>query len=216
MSTEKYTTIGDVVNYEVAPALGEFVNDFDIDEIAREAFEYVDGCYVQREDVDFWEVAKRHDKKAAHAEEQWEGEGWYTFRTWVKTDGKYTVEDWKSPVEPEPVWIESKNEFIEACKVPDGCECIVKHLNTDYELRSEAYSSVKKGWTPEGNYDDVPCEYLEVTITFKDEDGDEETDSEEMEISEGWDYTESEDYERLAKILCERNGLFYDENNWKD
>lgn len=36
MSTEKYTTIGDVVNYEVAPALGEFVNDFDIDEIARE------------------------------------------------------------------------------------------------------------------------------------------------------------------------------------
>lgn len=149
-------------------------------------------------------------------EEQWEGEGWYTFRTWVKTDGKYTVEDWKSPVEPEPVWIESKNEFIEACKVPDGCECIVKHLNTDYELRSEAYSSVKKGWTPEGNYDGVPCEYLEVTITFKDEDGDEETDSEVMEVSEGWDYTESEDYERLAKILCERNGLFYDENNWKD
>lgn len=95
-------------------------------------------------------------------------------------------------------------------------ECIVKHLNTDYELRSEAYSSVKKGWTPEGNYDDVPCEYLEVTITFKDEDGDEETDSEVMEISEGWDYTESEDYERLAKILCERNGLFYDESNWKD
>lgn len=75
MSTEKYTTIGDVVNYEVAPALGEFVNEFDIDEIAREAFEYVDGCYVQREDVDFWEVAKRHDKKAAHAEEYWEGEG---------------------------------------------------------------------------------------------------------------------------------------------
>lgn len=102
------------------------------------------------------------------------------------------------------------------CKVPDGCECIVKHLNTDYELHSEAYSSVKKGWTPEGNYDDVPCEYLEVTITFKDEDGDEETDSEVMEISEGWDYTKSEDYERLAKILCERNGFFFDANNWKD
>lgn len=58
-------------------------------------------------------------------------------------------------MEPEPVWIESKDKFIEACKVPDGCECVVGRLNTDYELRSEAYSSVKKGWTPEGNYDDV-------------------------------------------------------------
>ena len=37
-----------------------------------------------------------------------------------------------------------------------------------------------------------------------------------MEIPEGWDYTESEDFERLAKILCERNGCFFDESNWKD
>ena len=44
----------------------------------------------------------------------------------------------------------------------------------------------------------------------------EKTDSEVMEIPEGWDYTESEDYERLAKILCERNGCFFDENNWKN
>lgn len=215
MST-KYTTIADVINYEVAPALGEFVDDYDVEEIAREAFEYVDGYFVQREDVDFWEVAKTHDKKAAPTEDRWEGEGWYTFRTWVKTDGKYTVEDWESPVEPEPVWIESKDKLIEACKVPEGCECIVERLNSDYELRSETYNSVKKDWTPEGNYDDVPCEYLEVTITFKDEDGDEENDSEIMEITEGWDSTEPDDYERLAKILCERYGLFYDENNWKD
>lgn len=92
----------------------------------------------------------------------------------------------------------------------------MEHLNSDYELRSETYNSVKKDWTPDGNYDDVPCEYLEVTIIFKNEDGDEEDDSETMEIPEGWDSTESDDYERLAKILCERNGLFYDENNWKD
>lgn len=149
-------------------------------------------------------------------EEHWEGEGWYTFRTWVKTDGKFTVEDWESPEKPDPIFIESKDKFMEACKVPEGCECIVEHLNSDYELRSETYNSVKMDWTPEGNYDDVPCEYLEVTITFKNEDGDEKTDSETMEIPEGWDCTESEDYERLAKILCERNGLFYDKNNWKD
>ena len=108
-------------------------------------------------------------------EEHWEGEGWYTFRTWLKTDGKFTVEDWESPEKPDPIFIESKDKFMEACKVPEGCECIVEHLNSDYELRSET-----------------------------------------MEIPEGWDCTESEDYERLAKILCERNGLFYDKNNWKD
>lgn len=149
-------------------------------------------------------------------EEHWEGEGWYVFRIWVKTDGKFTVEDWYSPEGPEPVFIESKNEFMEACRVPYGCECIVKRLNSDYELRSETYNSVKKDWTPEGNYDDVPCEYLQVGVTFTNEDGNEEADSETMEIPEGWDCTESDDYERLAKILCERNGLFYDENNWKD
>lgn len=59
--TTKYTTIGDVISYEVVPALGEFVDDFDVEAIAREAFEYVDGAFVQREDVDFWEVAKAHD-----------------------------------------------------------------------------------------------------------------------------------------------------------
>ena len=59
--TTKYTTNGDVISYEVVPALGEFVDDFDVEAIAREAFEYVDGAFVQREDVDFWEVAKAHD-----------------------------------------------------------------------------------------------------------------------------------------------------------
>lgn len=59
--TTKYTTIGDVISYEVVPALGEFVDDFDVEAIAREAFECVDGAFVQREDVDFWEVAKAHD-----------------------------------------------------------------------------------------------------------------------------------------------------------
>lgn len=169
-----------------------------------------DECKVVR-------MAARHAMSICKCtEEYWEGEGWYTFRIWVKNDGKFTVEDWESPEKPDPVFIESKDEFMEACKVPEGCECIVERLNSDYELRSETYNSVKMDWTPEGNYDDVPCEYLEVTITFKDEGGDEETDSEVMEIPEGWDCTESEDYERLAKILCERNGCFFDENNWKD
>ncbi len=198
-------------------ALDSLVNDSDWEvrqRVARAGYGLDklinDECKVVR-------MAARHAMSICKCtEEYWEGEGWYTFRIWVKNDGKFTVEDWESPEKPDPVFIESKDEFMEACKVPEGCECIVERLNSDYELRSETYNSVKMDWTPEGNYDDVPCEYLEVTITFKDEGGDEETDSEVMEIPEGWDCTESEDYERLAKILCERNGCFFDENNWKD
>lgn len=149
MKAIKCTTIDDAINYEVIPALGDFASDYDAEEIAREAFEYVDGYFVQREDVDFWEIAEKFD-------------------------------------------------------------------TSDYRLSCTTYSSVKKGWTAEGNWDDVPCEYLKVTITFADEDGDEETDSETMEIPDGWDYTESDDYERLAKILCERYGFVFDENYWKD
>lgn len=35
----KYTTLSDVVAYEVIPALGDFADDFDAEAIAREAFE---------------------------------------------------------------------------------------------------------------------------------------------------------------------------------
>lgn len=62
---DKYTTLGDVVAYEVIPALGDFADDYDAEAIAREAFEMkTDGLrcwYVQREGVDFWEIAQNHD-----------------------------------------------------------------------------------------------------------------------------------------------------------
>ena len=75
-----------------------------------------DECKVVR-------MAARHAMSICKCtEDQWEGEGWYTFRTWVKTDGKFTVEDWESPEKPNPIFIESKDEFMEACKVPEGCE----------------------------------------------------------------------------------------------
>lgn len=65
---KKYSTINDVIAYEVVPALGEFAEDYDVEEIAREAFEMkAEGLRVwfeQREDVDFWEVAAKHDLKA--------------------------------------------------------------------------------------------------------------------------------------------------------
>ena len=73
----EYSTIQDVIDYEVKPALDEWWEDYDLMAIAEEAFEFVtnedenDGVqvgnpyYVQRDDVDFWEVAQAHDLTAA-------------------------------------------------------------------------------------------------------------------------------------------------------
>lgn len=50
----KLTTGADVIAYEIATALGEYVNDFDLAAIVDEIYTYDehDG-YKQREDVDF-------------------------------------------------------------------------------------------------------------------------------------------------------------------
>ena len=62
---DKYTTLGDVVAYNVIPALGDFADDFDAEAIAREAFEMKSEglrCWFEpREGVDFWEIAAKHD-----------------------------------------------------------------------------------------------------------------------------------------------------------
>lgn len=58
----KLATSADVINYEIIPALGEYVNDFDLAAIVDEAYTYDahDG-YKQRKDVDFWDVVSKHD-----------------------------------------------------------------------------------------------------------------------------------------------------------
>lgn len=58
----KLTTGADVIAYEIAPALCEYVNDFDLAAIVDEVYTYDahDG-YKQREDVDFWCVVIKHD-----------------------------------------------------------------------------------------------------------------------------------------------------------
>ena len=58
----KLTTSADVIAYEIAPALGEYVNDFDLAAIVDEVYMYDehDG-YKQRENVDFWGVVSKHD-----------------------------------------------------------------------------------------------------------------------------------------------------------
>jgi hypothetical protein len=57
-----YTTIEDVIAYEVEPALGDFVTQHDVEAIARECWILTDdGIYLQNPQYDFWEVAQRHD-----------------------------------------------------------------------------------------------------------------------------------------------------------
>lgn len=58
----KLTTGADVIAYEIAPALGEYVNDFDLAAIVDEVYTYDahDG-YKKRDDIDFWDVVSKHD-----------------------------------------------------------------------------------------------------------------------------------------------------------
>lgn len=68
-----YTTISDYIAQIVNPALGEYADDYDTEEIAREMTEWHDekdadgnillnaSGLVERDDVDFWEIAQKHE-----------------------------------------------------------------------------------------------------------------------------------------------------------
>ena len=71
----RFTTITDVIQHEIAPALGEYADEYDLEAIAREAYEYrVDTDKRDRElantagfesvvDTDeFWEIVQKHRK----------------------------------------------------------------------------------------------------------------------------------------------------------
>ena len=69
-----YTTITDYITQVVEPALGEFVDDYDTEAIASDMLDWhkatdEDGNIllnhsglVEKSDLDFWEVAARHDR----------------------------------------------------------------------------------------------------------------------------------------------------------
>lgn len=58
-----YTTKADALDYCIKPALGDFVEDFDLDAIFDDFFRYdeQERGFVERDDVDFWDVAESHD-----------------------------------------------------------------------------------------------------------------------------------------------------------
>ena len=59
-----YTTIKDVIDYMVEPVIGdEWASDFDLLEIAHEAFDYdpsVDGLVQVVDDDEFWDIVKNN------------------------------------------------------------------------------------------------------------------------------------------------------------
>lgn len=61
----KYTTINDVIDHEIFPALGKLADgytDEDIEELARRTFEYSDGAFTRIGDaVDFWKAVEAFD-----------------------------------------------------------------------------------------------------------------------------------------------------------
>lgn len=62
-----YTTRQDYIDQVITPALGDEINDFDVDGIADDMLVYTDGngnanrAGLIENDNDFWEVAAEHD-----------------------------------------------------------------------------------------------------------------------------------------------------------
>lgn len=78
----RFTTISDVIDQAVAPALGEYADDYDLEAIAREAFEYTvdtdaDGNELLNtagfeqvvDEAGFWAIAEKHDTTAQNNDE---------------------------------------------------------------------------------------------------------------------------------------------------
>lgn len=45
---------------------------------------------------------------------EWHGDGWYTIREWIYTDGEKRVENWADPEQPGACWYETEDEFVKA------------------------------------------------------------------------------------------------------
>lgn len=59
---ESFTTITDVNDQLVIPALGEWVDDYDVESIADEITEWRDNkLVVTCDDEEFWKIVESHD-----------------------------------------------------------------------------------------------------------------------------------------------------------
>ena len=74
-----YTTKNDALA-NIREALGEHVNDYDLDSIFDAIYSYDEKLcgFVEDEDADFWGIVAANDLTMAKADEEWMGEGFYT------------------------------------------------------------------------------------------------------------------------------------------
>lgn len=81
-----YTTTKNDALANIREALDEHVNDYDLDAIFDAIYSYDDaqGGFVEDEDADFWGIVAANDLTMVKAEEEWDGEGYYTV---AYTDG---------------------------------------------------------------------------------------------------------------------------------
>lgn len=77
--TATYTTKNDALA-NIREALGEHVNDYDLDAIFDAIYIYDEelGGFVEDEDADFWDIVATNDLTMIKADEEWMGEGFYT------------------------------------------------------------------------------------------------------------------------------------------
>lgn len=61
-----FVTKQDAIDYDIEPALGDYADDFDLDGIFSDAYEYQDGYFVRKANVDFYDVAVKYDITANH------------------------------------------------------------------------------------------------------------------------------------------------------
>jgi len=62
---EKFSSRQDAIELLILPALGDFVEDFDVEAIADEVLDYRDGGFTSVvDDEEFWEIVQKHNLSA--------------------------------------------------------------------------------------------------------------------------------------------------------
>lgn len=108
-----YTTKNDAIA-NIREALGEHVNDYDLNAIFNAIYSYDEkfGGFVEDEDADFWGIVAANDLTMAKAEEEWMDEGYYTVGY---TDGGMDFTN------DGPVW----------CEYPEDLAALISGANVD-------------------------------------------------------------------------------------
>ena len=62
---QQFSSRQDAIELLILPALGDFVEDFDVEAIADEVLDYRDGGFTSVvDDEEFWEIVQKHNLSA--------------------------------------------------------------------------------------------------------------------------------------------------------